>query len=48
VDNGKTSIRTKHIVFKALFYTFIRIMLWDGMVFYFYVTKALISIEIHT
>ena len=33
---------------RALIYAFVHIILWDSLVFYFCVTKALISIEIHT
>ena len=33
---------------RALIYAFVHIILWGSLVFYFCVTKALISIEIHT
>jgi hypothetical protein len=33
---------------RALVYAFVHIILWNSLVFYFCVTKALISIEIHT
>ena len=32
---------------RALIYAFVHIILWDSLIFYFCVTKALISIEIY-